>query len=39
MGRKPYSNRKTVEECWSIGTVFLNQQRFFNGGFKDITIV
>ena len=38
MGRKPYSYRRTVEECNSISTVFLNQQRLFNGGFKNITL-
>jgi hypothetical protein len=38
MGRKPYSNRKTVEDCWSISTVFLNQRRLFNGGFHNTTI-
>ncbi|MHC4269044.1 MAG: hypothetical protein ACYSTS_11320 [Planctomycetota bacterium] len=38
MGRKPYSNRKTVEECQSISTVFLNQRRLFNGGFNNTTL-
>ena len=38
MGRKPYSYRKTVEECWSISTVFFNQQMLFNGGFKNTTM-
>ncbi len=38
MGREPYSFRKTVEECLSVSTVWLNQQRLFNGGFNNITL-
>ncbi len=38
MGRKPYSNRKMVEECQSISTVFLNQRRLLNGGINNTTI-
>ena len=36
MGRTPYSYRKTVEESLSLSTMYLNQQRLLNGGYKNI---
>jgi hypothetical protein len=32
MGRWPYSDRRTVEECKSITTKFLNKHHHFDGG-------
>lgn len=34
MGRWPYSNRWTVEDCKSITTKFLNQYNYFNSGIR-----
>lgn len=34
MGRWSYSDRRTVEECKSITTKFLNEHRYFNGGVR-----
>lgn len=39
MGRWPYSSRRTVEECKSISTYFLNQNGFFSSSFKSGTLV
>jgi hypothetical protein len=32
MGRWSYSSRRTVEECKSVTTKFLNKQHYFDGG-------
>ena len=32
MGRRPYSDRRTVEGCKAISTKFLNKHRYFSGG-------
>lgn len=32
MGRWSYSDRRTVEECKSINTKFLNEHHYFDGG-------
>jgi len=34
MGRWSWSNRKTVEECKSISTKFLNEHHYFDGGVR-----
>ena len=31
MGRCPWSNRRTIEECFSLGIAFLSEQGYFDG--------